>query len=120
MSCLFDSLAPAVGLHPWVLRRAIAAYLKTDPKLLEDIKATDIISWTEGQDLQSYANRMAQSNTWGGAIEIRAFCELFEMNVIVHVLYTGYQFPVETSKIPRKIVHIRYDGIHFEPLYTEL
>ncbi len=120
MSCLFDSLAPAVSLHSGVLRKAIAAYLKTDPKLLEDIKATDIISWTEGLDLQSYTNRMAQSNTWGGAIEIRAFCELFEMNVIVHVQYTGYQFSIETSKIPSRTVHIRYDGSHFEPMYTEL
>ena len=47
MSCLFNSLAPAVSLHPEVLRKAIAAYLKTDPKLLDDIKAKDIIEWTE-------------------------------------------------------------------------
>ena len=117
MSCLFNSLAPAVGLHPEVLRKALAAYLKTDPQLLDNIKATDIIKWTEGKNLNDYAQRMSQPGVWGGAIEIRAFCELFEMDVCIHVLYTGQQFSVETSKEPRKTVHISYTGNHFESMY---
>ncbi|KKL65197.1 hypothetical protein LCGC14_2157400 [marine sediment metagenome] len=120
MSCLFNSLAPAVSLHPEVLRKAIAAYLKTDPELLDDIKATDIVAWTEGRTLQEYADRMSQAGVWGGAIEIRAFCELFDMDVVVHVIYTGKEFTVESSKTPRRIIHISYTGNHFEPMYIEL
>ena len=120
MSCLFNSLAPAVSLHPEVLRKAIAAYLKTDPKLLDDIKAKDIIEWTEGKSLQEYASRMSRPGVWGGAIEIRAFCELFEMDVTVHVLYTDKEFTVETSKQPTRVVHISYTGNHFEPMYIEI
>jgi hypothetical protein len=120
MSCLFNSLAPAVSLNSEVLRMAIAAYLKTDPKLLDNINAKDIVAWTEGQTLEEYANRMSRSGSWGGAIEIRAFCELFDMNVTVHVLYTGKEFTVETSKNPIRTVHISYTGNHFEPMYIKL
>ncbi len=119
MSCLFNSLAPAVNLHPEVLRKAIAAYLKTDPELLDDIKATDIIAWTEGRSLQDYADRMANPGVWGGAIELKAFCELFDMDVVVHVSYTATEFTVESSKMPRRVVHISYTGSHFEPLYIK-
>nr|QBK87490.1 MAG: OTU-like cysteine protease [Marseillevirus LCMAC201] len=120
MSCLFNSLAPAVNLHPEVLRKAIAAYLKTDPELLDNVKATDVVEWTEGSTLEEYADRMSQSGTWGGAIEIKAFCELFDMDVTVHVIYTGKEFTVESSKTPLRIVHINYTGNHFESMYIEL
>lgn len=117
MSCLFNSLAPAVGLNPQILRKTIAAYLKTDPKLLDDISAKDIVEWTEGRSLHDYADNMSRPEVWGGAIEIRAFCELFRMDVTVHVLYTKKEFTVETSKVPTRTVHISYTGSHFEPLY---
>jgi len=120
MSCLFNSLSPAVNLHPEILRKAISAYLKTDPKLLDNIKATDIINWAEGKDLYEYANQMSQPGVWGGAIEIRAFCELFEMDVKVHVLYTGLEFIIKSSKKPTAIIHINYTGNHFESKYIEI
>ena len=120
MSCLFNSLAPAVGIHPDVLRKVIAEYLKTDPKLLDCIKATDIIKWTDGQTLEAYTDRMSNTDSWGGAIEIRTFCELYSMDVTVHVLYTGKEFTTESSKDPIRIVHISYTGDHFEPKYIEI
>ena len=119
MSCLFNSLSPAVSLHPEVLRKVLATYLKTDPALLDDIKAADIIKWTEGKSLQDYASSMSRPGVWGGAIEIRAFCELYEMDVVIHVLYTGKKFSIKSSKNPKKIVHISYTGNHFEPMYIE-
>lgn len=120
MSCLFNSLAPAVSIGSSDLRRIIANYLKTNPKLLDDIKAADIIQWTEDQDLQVYANRMSNTNTWGGAIEIKAFCQLFHKNVVIHVLYTGKQFHVKSSHNSTCNVHISYNGTHFEPMYIEI
>ena len=118
MSCLFNSLAPAVQLHPEDLRRSIANFLKTDPALLDDIKAKDIIEWSEGKSLEEYANRMGQPGVWGGGIEIRAFCELYNVDVVVHVLYTKRKFIVKGSKRANKETHISYTGNHFEPMYT--
>lgn len=120
MSCLFISLAPAVGLHPEVLRKKIADYLRTNPKLMDDIDAKTIIEWTEGTSLANYANKMSRPGVWGGAIEIRAFCEMYEMDVTVHVLYTHKAFIIESSFEPCRVVHINYNGSHFEPMYVEL
>ena len=120
MSCLFNSLAPSVNLPSQHLRQTIAEYLETDPVLLDDIKARDVINWTEGEQLVSYTERMKKSWMWGGAIEIKAFCELFSVHVTVHVLYTGNQFTIETSKPAIKNVHISYTGSHFEPMYTTI
>lgn len=119
MSCLFYSLGPSVGLPAEVLRKRIVDYLKTNPIILDDITAADVIKWTEGSNLERYTNRMYNNGAWGGAIEIRAFCELFQVTVCVHVLYTNKQFTVEPSTTTsRKTVHISYNGSHFEPMYT--
>ena len=117
MSCLFNSLAPAVHLHPEILRTRIANFLKTDPELLDDIKAKDIIAWTENKTLDEYANRMSRPGVWGGGIEIRAFCEMYAIDVAVHVLYTNKKFTIRSSKKANKKVHISYTGSHFEPMY---
>jgi hypothetical protein len=117
MSCLFDSLASFVNLSSINLRKIIVEYLKTNPKLLDDLRANDIIKWTENLDLNNYTDRMSKQNTWGGAIEIRAFCDLFCVNVIIHVLYTNKKFEINTcNSKPKAEIHLSYNGSHFEPI----
>ena len=119
MSCLFRSLSKGINIHEDLLRKVIVDYIKTNPVLLDDIKAADVINWTEGQDLDKYARRMYHSYAWGGAIEIRAFCNLFHVNVCVHVLYTNKKFTIESARPnPVKTIHISYNGSHFEPMFT--
>lgn len=120
MSCLFNSLAPEVYVYPETLRGAITKYLMTNPTLMDDVKASDIIKWTSGSSLMDYVESMSRPGVWGGAIEIRAFCELYTMNVKIHVLYTGKKFTINCSGQPTRTIHISYTGSHFEPLYTEI
>jgi hypothetical protein len=119
MSCLFNSLCISVNMNSSELRTNIVEYLNTNPEFIDNIKVEDIINWTFGNNLETYTRNMMNQNVWGGAIEIRAFCELFNMNVTVHVLYTGKQFTIETSKKPLKNIHINYTGNHFSPMYIE-
>ena len=130
MSCLFDSLAPAVCLHPAILRRAIVAYLKTNPKMPNDLHLADNICYGYGYNqqeninknalVQKYASLMANPEVWGGEPEIVAFCELFNIDVVIHDLYSGKQFCIESSKHARKKVHIGFNGNHFTPKYVEI
>jgi len=120
MSCLFRSLAPAVGLTTNVLRATIVAFLKTNPILMDDIRASDITEWTDGKKLKDYTASMSNNWQWGGAIEIRAYCELFSVNVCVHVQYTGKKFTINSTKVSRRTVHIRYTGNHFDPMYIQI
>ncbi len=124
MSCLFNSLAPAVSLPFHMVRKAIVAYLNTNPKLYDDATFTDVISWItpDGCDdrkaVVNYLKDMSNDNTWGSAIEIKAFCELFDMNVVVHV--NGKLIEFKCSAPVKKTVHISYNGSHYEPLYVTL
>jgi len=120
MSCLFRSLSHAVGVYPDQLRKIVAAYIKTNPKLIDDLDTKTIIGITENGDLDHYADKMASNDAWGGALEIKAFCELFKKDVVVHVLYTNQKFSIHCSRPIHNIIHISYTGDHFEPLYIEI
>jgi len=118
MSCLFDSLAPAVKLTSSELRKNITDYLETNPSLLEDTSTSDIIKWTEDCDLISYVEKMRNNNTWGGQIEIKAFCNLYKMSITVHVLYTGKKFTTKSNSNALFDINISYNGSHFTHLFT--
>lgn len=118
MSCLFNSLARFVNKHPEELRKEIADYLRSNPNLMDDVKARDIIAWTENSTLEAYADRMSRPGVWGGAIEIKAFCEMYKMDIVVHVLYTGKTFKVTADCNPTEEGHISYTGNHFEPMHS--
>lgn len=117
MSCLFQSLAPAVNLKSEELRDIITKYLSTNPALIDDIKLNDIIKWNGEGSLETYINKMSR-NEWGGCIEIRAFCKLFNMDVIIH--FKQNIIEVNCGGKPVKIVHIRYTGSHYDPLYIRI
>lgn len=129
MSCLFNSLSPAVSLHHEILRKAIVAFLKTNPVLYDDdSKFKDILQWTFDADsnlvFHAYLSEMNKSNAWGTAIEIKAFCELFDINVTVHLISPLkkdlIEFVCTASTKNKKTVHISYNGDHYTPLYVEL
>ena len=84
MSCLFDSLSTYTALNSAQLRHEIVQYLSTNPKLIDDVTFSDIAGW-EGSPQEEYVQTMSQNTTWGGGIEIRAFANLFQMNVHVHI-----------------------------------
>lgn len=116
MSCLFDSLSPSVNINSKTLRQVICNYLDKDPELIDDIKASDIIQWTEECNLKNYISKMSKNSQWGGEIEIKSFCNIFKMDVTVHVLYTGKKFTTTTINSTHD-VNISYTGSHFEHLY---
>lgn len=118
MSCLFISLAPAVNETSDSLRQKIVNYLKTDPELLDSVKASEITIWTENDRLENYTRRMGKTSEMGGAIEIRAFCEMYSANVIVNVISNGKKIEFNCTAQPAKItVHLRYTGNHYDLKY---
>lgn len=86
MSCLFDTLSVHVGLGSNELRQKICDYLEENPNLFEDISTEEYVKWVgEGYpNLKSYIMKMRNRSTWGGAIEIKAFCNMFNVNVNVN------------------------------------
>lgn len=122
MSCLFDSLSTFVpGLSGSDLRQKIVEYLKTNPLMIDEISFESMMKW-EGSDNESaedYLEKMGRSDEWGGGIEIRAFCQLYNCRVDVHIPLIGRMvefYPdVENNETKNKC-SILWTGNHFVPL----
>jgi len=150
MSCLFRSLVFYIkDLNEHDLRQWICHYLAQNPKIMDQpfskwlliesspstvelpspLRSPPTHPYTSLQELEllrKYIQTMRLSNTWGGAYEIHAFCELFQSRVHVHVLSSPSSPPIEF--IPNKIqthhlsnlpiLTLSWNGFHYEP-YTQ-
>ena len=119
MSCLFRALAHFVkcdhlDINENIMRNIICTYLSNNPKMSEDIKAKDFIEWENGKSLDDYVSHMQNSSSWGGAIEIKAFCNIFNSKVIVYFRDKQIEFLPGNNVINGEI-GLWYTGSHFEP-----
>lgn len=132
MSCLFNSLDKCLKRLPSEvlfkdddsskIRHRICDYLETNPVLFDDIKTEEIIQWDiPTYILSTYVNRMRSTSTWGGAIEIRAFVKLYEVDVEVinirdFTSKSNIEFVNEYNKYKVKIT---WNGYHYEPILKD-
>ena len=86
-------------------------YLQNNPTLFDEIKASDWIFWENNTNLHNYVNNMRHPYTWGGAIEIKCFCNIYTVQVNVHFQNKIISF--YPNNTPTKIININYTGNHF-------
>ena len=117
MSCLFNSLSHFTHDAPQAIRGRICDYLAEDPELVDDMSASLVISLESGRDLAGYVGQMRSPSTWGGAIEIRAFVQLWKRPVRVWVIRTGrwIEFPCSGDAAGSEC-KISWTGGHYEPM----
>ncbi len=120
MSCLFDSLSYfTLSDDGNSLRQKITAYINEDPILIQPNTRLSNILQIQDVGFQNYVNSMRSANTWGGAIEIKAFCELYRIPVHVLVESTGSTIEFIPNQHPRNssnFILISWNGHHFEPV----
>ncbi len=116
MSCLFKSLSHFVnGVDENHLRYIICDFLQKNPILFDNVSVNDVVNWRDNIKLNDYINNMKNTNTWGSAIEISSFCNIFNSTVIVH--YNGRKIEfLPNNKNSKYICNISYNGNHYEPL----
>lgn len=120
MSCLFDSLSKFVPLHSsHNLRIIICDYLIQNPTLIDDLKAEEIIYYDSTQSLEKYVEKMRSNSTWGGSIEIKCFCNIFNINVtVINIRDNNEKIEfVSSNEDCKNCVKISWSGGHFEPIY---
>jgi len=119
MSCLFNSLSKRIeNLNGDQLRTIITDYLKNNPKLFHDDQM-DLSQVLGGhENMNQYIQNMEQRSTWGGAIEIKAFCEIFHAIVKIKVLSTSkwIEFVPNQTEKGAPIFLLSWDGSHYEAL----
>lgn len=141
MSCLFDSLASEIAdMDGLRLRQLICDYLSTNPVIFEDdsVRLGEVLTDYDIPDnvqvvsrtgLASYVQHMRCPSTWGGALEIRCFCDIFGAQVHVFLLHQKRSAPIVFY--PRNIItrdstgaplvfHLSYNGVHYEPAHAKI
>ena len=115
MSCLFQSLSNFFrDIDENTLRNQICDYLEKNPKIFNDMDTNQITIFESDMSLPEYVSKMRHPSTWGGALEIIAFCEIFNIDVVVHFQNREIEFlPKNKSLIT---LHLNYNGNHYTPL----
>ena len=121
MSCLFDSLSYYVtNMNGKKLRKIIVDFLQEDPILIDpDVRLSKILE-TENKNVSSYVKKMELDHVWGGAIEIKAFCEKFGISVYVYVISNNdiIKFVPSNQKFEKKIYQINVERNSFYDMIT--
>jgi ubiquitin thioesterase OTU1 len=118
MSCLFKSLSYFVnGIDENDLRNIICNYLLTNPKIFDDLDINEITKIDSDINLNQYVSQMRNPNTWGGGIEIKSFCNIFNTKVIVHSLLNNRIIEFLPNANYNYCINILYNGNHYEPKY---
>lgn len=110
MSCLYDSLSHYVDIGSQELRTKICDYLDSDPDIAGST-AEEIVAWQTNMSLDKYSALM-RTNAWGGAIEIKAFCDIYQTNVRVQVP-NSREIEFISHKKTDRWVCIKWTGNHF-------
>ena len=121
MSCLFRSLSHFIeNVNENELRDIIVDYLEKDPILIGNATHLKSILQIQNSTISTYTQQMRRRHVWGGAIEIRAFCELFNMKVIVYVIRENRNIEFISSCFDKKpvdkCIQISWTGSHYEPM----
>lgn len=119
MSCLFNSLSYFFKLKSENIRNIICNYLETNGKIIEDLDTEFILS-LDNISKDNYIHEMKKQSTWGGAIEIKAACNIWNVKIIVHNIRNlnnvkRIEFlPISSSFT--KTINITWNGYHYEPI----
>jgi hypothetical protein len=117
MSCLFDSLAVYLCTSGDHVRTVICDYLASNPTLVDDL---DTHSLMEGEH-PDYVAWMRNSATWGGAMEIRAACDIWNVVIRVHSTRAtdnrqGMEFvPLKQTDTAQtgRVIDLYWNGAHY-------
>lgn len=118
MSCLFNSLGRLLEVHPAIVRGRICDYLASGGAIMDGMSTEDILK-LEAPSVAVYVARMRLASTWGGAIEIGAACNIWDVRVVVENRRGRGTKPIEflpTSGVFGRSLVVYWTGGHYEPV----
>ena len=117
MSCLFISLSRFFNIDSNTIRSIICDYLEKNGKLIEDLDTEIILSLDIPKD--AYLKEMRMQNTWGGAIEIQAACNIWNVRILIHNIRDNNNIqiieflPLNSTQVT---INLSWNGNHYEAL----
>jgi len=115
MSCLFNSLSYFIPQSSFDIRQRICDYLQQNQPIMDGLDTSFVLQL----DNANYIQQMRDTGTWGGAIEIQAACNLWNLRIVVHNHrrreHTQIEFVPVHQNIERSI-GLHWTGGHYEPI----
>ena len=113
MSCLFNSLSYFINEDSFKIRQIICDYLEANKPIIDGLNTPDILLFENN----NYILNMRSISTWGGAIEIQAACNIWNLkiNVSNHRDGGNIEFIPLTCNY-EKTINIYWTGGHYEPI----
>lgn len=118
MSCLFNSLSYFIKESSCQIRQKICDYLESNLPIMDGIETSCVLE-LEHKSASSYITSMRSTSTWGGAIEIQAACNIW--NICVNVRNDRDHCEKKIQFIPinnhyDRTIDIYWTGGHYEPI----
>lgn len=118
MSCLFDSISYFLRIDSFKTRQRICDYLETNPVIIEGSETKLILDMED----KNYISRMRSTTTWGGALEIKSACNIWNIKIIVYI------DRVQNKKIEftptnghyMGCIEIEWQGNHYIPIVRNI
>jgi hypothetical protein len=116
MSCLFNSLQQFVPENSNQIRRVICDYLEQNRPIIDGLDTQFILR----MDRPDYVAQMRRNSTWGGAIEIQAACNIWNMSVHVFDIRRNRGAADIIKFIPvvgefDRVISVNWSGGHYTP-----
>lgn len=113
MSCLFNSISYFMSINSDELRNNACDYLEQNKPIINELDTNLILQFDDA----NYVQKMRYNTTWGGAIEIAAICNLYNIKIIVKNLEDckDIEFLPLCNNF-NNIIYISWNGVHFEPI----
>ena len=113
-----------LGIEPQTLRQQICDYLAANRPIMEGMDTAAILE-LEGGQAATYIHRMRSPSTWGGAIEIGAACNLWNLRICVENRRGSQTANSLIEFVPvdgtiTKTLYIYWTGGHYEPIRIEV
>ena len=119
MSCLFNSLSYFIQEDSFKIRQMICDYLQENKPIMDGIETHEILAFENNDDANSYIESMRLASTLGGAIEIQAACNIWNLQINVSNYRDTNGKIIEILPLKgnsEKTIHIYWNGGHYEPI----
>lgn len=111
-SCLFSSIAYLLDKDNFNISSSLIYRLI----IVDHIKENNIDESMLGMCKKEYLEKISESNTWGGAIELKMFSEIFDIQIAVLDVQSGRIDIFGELEDLEKRIYLLYNGIHYDPL----
>ena len=118
MSCLFNSLSHFIHENSLQIRLKICDYLQNNQPIIDGLDTHKVLNF-ESINAETYIQNMRSPSTWGGAIEIQAACNIWNLRINVKNYRDSNNRTIEFLPLNNNYnntIHLYWTGGHYEPI----